>query len=365
MIQHEGRNDFSEKEPATVRILRGASFLEYSHRAVNMENSLLGNRWLCRGGGAFIVAPSGHGKSVLATQGSIELACARVAFGIPGTRALRSLVVQSEDDDDDIIEFSRMIDYLKLTEAERQLVGLNTHCEFVNDAVGSKFLTVLDGFLEQRPVDLVWINPYSAYLGADIRDDEANTLFLRAGLNRILSAHRCSAVVVAHTPKLNFRADTSEWRPSEWMYAAAGAATITNWARAVLVVDPTPTPGVYRFIAAKRYQRIGWQGFEQFWAHSTEPGKILWVPATDEQIATGKKSRDAIPADLLPLVPVLDPVTKDEIIQAAKERLHIGRDTVRTFLKVLVGQGKVFAHRVRRPRTNPETRYAQTAQTED
>ena len=42
------------------------------------------------------------------------------------------------------------------------------------------------------------------------------------------------------------------------MYAAAGNADLTNWARAILVIEPTHVEGVFEFIAAKRGKRIGW-----------------------------------------------------------------------------------------------------------
>jgi hypothetical protein len=42
------------------------------------------------------------------------------------------------------------------------------------------------------------------------------------------------------------------------MYAGAGAADITNWARAILIADPTDDPVIFKFIAAKRGGRIGW-----------------------------------------------------------------------------------------------------------
>src|SRR6266699_3547483 len=51
-----------------LRKLAGASFLNFSKRTIDESKTLLGNRYICRGGGAFIVAPSGQGKSVLVAQ---------------------------------------------------------------------------------------------------------------------------------------------------------------------------------------------------------------------------------------------------------------------------------------------------------
>ena len=235
------------QEVRKPRILRGASLLDYSQRIINERDTLLGYRWLCRGGGAPIIAPSGHGKSVLSVQASIELAIGRRAFNIRAPRPLRSLIIQAEDDEGDTIEMAQIVDHLKLTEEERAMVDQNTWIELVNDLTSFEFLAALDGFLTQRPADLVWINPYTAYLGAEIKDDKANNLFLRTGLNPILTRHNCAAIPIHHTPKTNFR-DTSDWKASDWMYAGAGAAAFTNWARAILVIDPTDTPGIINLL---------------------------------------------------------------------------------------------------------------------
>jgi AAA domain len=337
------------KEP---RKLQGSSFLKHSQRAINEKDTLLGVRYLCRGGGMFIVAPSGHGKSTLVAQASIELACGMDTFGINSpTGSLRSLIIQCEDDEGDLIEMSRIINHLKLNEKQRNLVDERTHVEFVNDLTGANFLEAVDGFLDQWPADLLWINPYTAYLGADIKDDGANTTFLRNRLNPILTKHKCGCVIVHHTPKTNFR-DTATWKPSDWMYSGAGAAVLTNWARAYLVIDPCDTHGVYKFIAAKRGKRIGWGNgfpvFEQLWAHSREDGQLLWVPADADQIALAAAKSSKSPDDLLKLIPLIDPIQQDRFWILAKERLGIGEKKARSFIGALIDEGKVHVHKMDR-----------------
>ena len=336
--------------------LKGASLLDYSQRRVNDDDTLYGDRYVCRTAGAFIFAPSGIGKSVIVVQAAIEGAIGRVSFGIKPARPLRSLIIQAEDDEGDTIEMAQIVDHLKLSEPQKKLVGENTWMEFVNDSTGHAFIRVVDRFLQKRPADVVWINPYSSYLGSDIKDDKANALFLRNWLNPVLTKHRCAAVIVAHTPKTNFR-DTSEWKPSDWMYAGAGAAVLTNWARAVLVVDPTETHGVFRFIAAKRGQRIGWDGFEQYWAWSRDDGKLLWVPADRDQIALAKENAKSQPDDLLNLIPVLDPISQDRLYQIASEK-GIGEKKIRRFLKILEEEGKIHRHKLPRDGSKAAVGYA-------
>ena len=375
--QHQQKSAFDLQAPAkewdpdgaylgaTVpRKLRGASFLDYSMRTINPAKTILGNRYLCRGGGLFIVAPSGLGKSVLAAQAAIEFACGLCSFGIKPARPSKSLIIQAEDDDGDVIEMAQIVNHLELSAAQRKLVSENTHIEFVNDVTGAEFLNLCDGFLTQWRADLLWINPYTAYLGADIKDDEKNNGFLRNGLNPILTKHDSATVVIHHTPKTNFR-DTTNWRPSDWMYSGAGAACLTNWARAYLVIDPTETPGVFKLIAAKRGRRIGWGDrfpvTEQYWAHSAQAGQLLWLPASEDQIkAAAAKARKG-PDDLLGIIPFLDPLLTEKIIETAATH-GIGEKKVRSYLKILVNDEKVFLHKIRRPGAKSAIGYALTPQ---
>jgi hypothetical protein len=85
--------DFDQDDGPKRRLLVGRSFVQYAQMDVPQEETLLGNRWLCRGGGALIVAPSGQGKSVLTAQASILWGCNKPAFGIKPSRPLRSLIL--------------------------------------------------------------------------------------------------------------------------------------------------------------------------------------------------------------------------------------------------------------------------------
>ena len=120
--------------------------------------------------------------------------------------------------------------------------------------------------------------------------------FLRNGINPLLEKYQCAAIVVHHTPKTNFRT-TENWKATDWMYAGAGAADITNWARGVLVLDPTSARGVFKLIAAKRGSRIGWEdvlGRKQDIRYFSWVDKgIAWREATPEEIRDcNKKQKD-------------------------------------------------------------------------
>ena len=351
-----------EDEPGTIhRKLTGASLLDYSTRTVDPGQTLLGHRWLCRGGGAFVFGPSGLGKSVLAIQGAVQWACAQTAFGVKPAGPLRSLIIQAEDDEGDVIEMAKVVTHLGLDNQHLELVRKNTHIEFVNDLSGERFLDVLDSFLSQRPIDLVWLNPYSAYLGASVQDDAANVQFLRNRLNPILYRHRCGAIIIHHTPKTNFR-DTTDWKHSDWMYAGSGAAVLTNWARAIIVIDSTAKPGLYRFMAAKRHNRSGWPSFSRYFAHSKEPGKLIWVEATADEVKSAKGTKTRRPEDLLALIPEQDPISKEALTVQAKEILGIGERKCRAFANILADKGEIFLHKIPREGAKSAVGYARTKQ---
>jgi hypothetical protein len=343
------------------RKLTGASLLDYSTRTIDSGQTLLGHRWLCCGGGAFIFGPSGLGKSVLTIQAAVQWACGQTAFGVKPARPLRSLIIQAEDDEGDVIEMAQVVTHLGLDKQHLELVRKNTHIEFVNDLSGERFLDVLDSFLSQRPIDLVWLNPYSTYLGASVQDDAANVQFLRNRLNPILCRHRCGAIIIHHTPKTNFR-DTTDWKHSDWMYAGSGAAVLTNWARAIIVIDPTPKPGLYRFIAAKRQTRIGWGGFDRYFAHSKEPGKLIWVDATADEVKLSKGIKTCRPEDLLALIPEHEPISKEALTVEAKTEIGIGQKKCHEFANILADKGEIFPHKIPREGAKSAVGYARTKQ---
>src|ERR1035438_2681422 len=124
----------------------------------NDASELLRHRFLCRGGGMLLVGPTGVGKSALAMQAMILWALEREAFGIKPARALKSLLVQAENDDGDLAEMrDGVIRGLGLSEEERARA-----CEMVlvvreDQRTGCGFVEgVLRPLLEQHRPDLLW-----------------------------------------------------------------------------------------------------------------------------------------------------------------------------------------------------------------
>jgi AAA domain len=341
--------------------------IDFANIPPDPQKTLLGNRFLCREGGMLFVGPSGIGKTSASVQQDLLWSTGEPAFGIVPARPMKILTIQAEDDDGDLSEIvSGIKSSLKFT--PEQIRQSRENCVYVThkSLTGWEFLEqVVKLQLEERKPDILRINPLQAYLGGDIKNPEVTARFLRNSLNPLLAQYQCAAIIVHHTPKTNFR-DTKEWKANDWMYAGAGSADITNWCRAVLIIDPTDDPRIFRFIAAKRASRIGWQneltGEREFIRHfgHANNGSIFWREALEDEVKqAGKAQKQA--KDLLLLIPEAGSIAKSVLLSRLSE-IGIGQGKGKGFLAELVSQGAAFEWRVPRPRTNPEVRIARYEQ---
>jgi len=374
-LEKELREQAGASEQEESLALSGRSILDFLDLPIDPATNLLGNRFLTTGSGSFLIAPSGHGKSSFTIQALISFAIGRPAFGIQPPRPLRILCIQSEDDDAETKKFAQMIRVMGLTDSELQFLRENTRFEYRNDLTGDKFLRALDSFLSEWTADLVIINPLTGFLLADLKDEERVANFLRARLNPILAKHRCAAFVVRHTPKTNFtRLENMQWY--DWMYAMSGCASLTNWARAVLVLAPSKIPGTYRLIAAKRFHEIQWTEREYWFAHSNEAiqcngqtmNVIRWVPATGDQIATAKptlKTKKHIP-DCEEVWAKMSPVedyTRPLFEELCRKEFKLGEKKAGSILQAMCDMGLAQVSEEKRPGTNPLKRYRRASKT--
>jgi hypothetical protein len=285
-----------KEEPPPPQFKPGKSIVWFAQREPDESQTILGNRYLCRGGGMWIIAPSGLGKSTLSFQAAILWSLGKYAFGITSHEPRHILIVQAEDDEGDCIEMSKMINHLKLSEDEIKEVAKNTEVIHCNSLNGEDFIKALRLKLKEakdagNPFDLIIINPYGVYQGKDVQSPSDNTEFLNHLLNPVLTDFHVAAVLIHHTPKTNF-VNFENLNPWDFQYAGAGSGNMTNWARAILIIVPQKVEKLFMFVAAKRGQRIGgWDGAStRFFSHSNG-NPICWLNATEEQKKEHKNAK--------------------------------------------------------------------------
>ena len=331
---------------------------ELTRRVEDDPTELLRNGYLCRGGGLLCVAPTGIGKSTFAAQAQILFALGRPIFGIEPTRPLRSLVIQAENDDGDMAEMrDGVIQGLGLSEEEIETAyeSVFVVCE---DSRTSRlfFEKTLQPLLELYSPDLVWIDPALAYLGGDALSQRDVGAFLRNYLNPLLHRFNCAAVVIHHTNKPPSGNEKQNWQAGDFAYLGAGSAEWANWARAVLAIRSIGSHSIFELRAAKRGRRIGWKNekgenvFSKFIAHSPEPDKIYWREIAPEGIAEVK--RTGTEEDLIALVPVEKPISKNLLIDQWKDR-YGNHQKGRALLEQLIADGVLHVWTLTRSGTNP------------
>ena len=343
--------------------------IDFGDTSPDPAKTLLGKRFLCREGGMLFVGPSGIGKTSAGVQQDLLWSMGLPAFGIVPAGPLKILTIQAEDDDGDL---SEIVSGVKagLQFGPEQSQQSRGRCFYVTEKshTGIEFLQkVVTPLLEEYRPDLLRINPLQAYLGGDTKDAAITANFLRVGLNPLLAKFQCACIITHHTPKVTFR-DTTEWRTSDWMYAGAGAADITNWCRTALIIDATEDPRIFRFIAAKRSQRIGWENdltgereYVRHFAHGE--GGIYWRNAEAveiEKLKTIKRKRKT-EDDLLKLVPPSPlEIFRPDLIQKATQH-DIGQNKAKSLVSILIERGILEVVKKPRSGTKPAEFLRRTA----
>jgi hypothetical protein len=292
-VEVTGNGELTPEQEAHLRRkaseLRVLSLGEIARMPIDKDKILLGkDRFLCVGGIGMLVAPTGVGKSTAVLDMAARWSLRKPSFGIEPQFALKILIVQAENDDGDMTEMTRDV-YAQFTPKEQAQVDQRVHCTHITKWTAANFIVVLGELLKEFKPYLVIIDPLNAYTGCDPSDADSVTTFLRTWLNPLLEKHDCAALIVHHTPKTRSW-DTSKWKPIDWVYAAAGNNDISNAVRAMIVIDPTDDPAIYRFIAAKRGTRIGWTDdlgepvTMRVFKHAKK-GRLLWTEATEQEVA--------------------------------------------------------------------------------
>ncbi|MDF1853612.1 MAG: AAA family ATPase [Verrucomicrobiales bacterium] len=329
--------------------------MEFRKPGQDDPNTLLGDRFLCRGGGALLVGPTGIGKSSLQMQMAISFALGRECFGIQPREKLRSLIVQAENDDGDMAEMrDGVIEGMDLSDEDLEWLGgwWEPVQAFHETGLRGESLVrdLLMPLCDHHAPDLLWIDPALSYLDGEPNSAKEVGEFLRSQLNPLAITQSCGVILVAHTAKPP-RVQQSNWKAGDNAYSTLGSVEWANWARGVITLNNVGSHSVFRLSAPKRGKRLGWEREDgekttsRMIAHS-EKG-ICWRDVSEEEWQrmleenrgkAGAKSQYD-PAEILACLS--EPLEPRDWQNTAMANTGISRASFQRFRKDFLDAGKV------------------------
>ena len=254
-------------------------------------NELLRRRFLCRGGSALLVGPTGVGKSSCSMQCAICWACGRPAFGLEPAGPLRILIVQAENDEGDMAEMrDGVLAGLEMPPEDRDAALARIRVVSEDAKTREGFTAMLDQLLDQTPADMVFVDPALAYIGGDASSQRDVSPFLRNMLNPVIHKHRVGLILVHHVNKPPSGEQKPQWQAGDYAYLGAGSAEFANWARAVVAIRSIGSDQIFELRLAKRGRRAGWKDDQgqpansRYIAYHREPGVICWREVTPAEV---------------------------------------------------------------------------------
>lgn len=270
-------------------------------------NTILGNRWLCKGGSLLIVGQSGTGKSSLMMQAAVHWCLGRDFFGIKPVKPLKAIILQAENDAGDIGEaLQDVVAGAYLDERERS--QLRDALAIFRDTIstGTTFTKALADLVRAHQADIVFVDPLLSFAGIDVSDQEQASKFLRHDLAPILLETGAILVAMHHTGKPKSASDKEGHTVADLAYAGLGSSEFTNYFREVAVLFRCPgDEPIYKFGLTKRRGRAGLKDSEgQFKGeihirHAAEKGVIRWEysqPPSQNATEVAPRHSDSSPA---------------------------------------------------------------------
>lgn len=259
-------------------------------------NCLVGNRYLVRGGTSLWCAGSGYGKSSLAIQLAVYWACGRRCFGLRPVRALKSLIIEAENDEGDMAEqlqgvIQGISEFGDLdVQASREQIIKNVGIYRAVGKTGEDFLNLLRMLIPMDRPDFVWIDPLFAFSGCDLTDAEKTGTFLRRDLFPIAVKNNVAFNVIHHIgkPVRDSNKDTNAGTADiDYQYLGFGTSEIQNSFRAVNILLPVRNTGTFKLVFSKRGERAGASDehgnfMRSVYLQHSKKG-ICWLPADEPE----------------------------------------------------------------------------------
>lgn len=318
------------------------------HPAGNDPAELIKHRFLCRGGSAVLVGPTGVGKSSLTMQMAILWSLGRPCFGLEPARPLRVLIIQAENDDGDLAEMrDGVLSGLNLSDQERREASERVTVVTEDSRTREGFAQMLDLLLQAKTYDLVICDPAFAYIGGDASSQRDVSPFLRNMLNPVIHKHNIGFILVHHVSKPPQGPQKSNWVAGDFAYLGSGSAEFANWARAVIALRNIGSDSVFELLLAKRGRRAGWKdeldrpSTKRLIAYHRDLGTICWREATmEESLGLVTITHNATIEDVTRIVSE-GAATKAEAVAVLKACYGIGKSKAYEILSAALAAGAI------------------------
>lgn len=331
----------------------------WKYDAKEDKTILLGNRWVCEGGQLLFVGQSGIGKSSLAVQAAMFWALGKPFFGIKPREGdgLRALFIQAENDIGDMGEIAQgVMSYVTANskmsaEKVSEIIAEKIHFARVTAHVGDDFPKVVSRLLDRYgEKDLVFVDPLLSYVGGDISRQDVMSHFLRQLCNPLAFERRFAWVFSHHTgkPQSDSKA-RSHWNANDFAYIGMGSSELTNWARAIAVLQTTKQEGKFKLLLAKRGKRAN--VIDRFGQSETEivlqhgSGGLYWEPATlneeeDEKPGNAGRPSKLSEAQKIELIATAEswPKENKKLYETLAEKYGVTQKTIKNHLRNNAGK---------------------------
>lgn len=277
----------------------------YDYDTENDPTTVLGNRWLCKGGSLSIIGQSGIGKSSFLMQMAIMLAIGRSFFGIEVKHPYKCVVMQAENDTGDLAEaFKGIVSSMSLSDDEKTL--LRTNIKFYRETVkvGEAFVKQARKLIVHNKADFFFADPLLSFAGGDIASQAYASQFLRNWIQPVLMETGVVWVWLHHTGKPKAKEDASSATVSDLAYSGLGSSELVNWSREVAVLRRTDkVRPFFELVLTKRGKRSGIRDKDGKLTHTMNlrhaEGRILWE-VNDENIMTSFSLNDLRKFETMP-----------------------------------------------------------------
>jgi hypothetical protein len=326
-----GERKINDGETSSWSDLIGFETSTDSNNVIGLYNGKA-TRWLCRGHSAWLIGPSGVGKSSLLLQFGASFAAGKSLWGITPQKPLRVLIIQAENDRGDMAEMARGIEH-GLNLFGNELLQQNIRVRSVTGIIGQQFCVWLRREIESFKAEVVLVDPLLAFGGFDVSRQDQASQFCRVWLDPVLRDTGAVMIAAHHTGK-PARRDGRNNVPqtlTEMAYAGIGSSELVNWARAVMLLE---NHGDNNFMLhfAKRGSRAGathpnGEPTTMLCLRHATDGNIFWeqiAPVEQEQrdnkaVKNPSKVEAVIAAGIGPVLDSLtEPVSLRELVRRIK-----------------------------------------------